>query len=432
MAWTLIRNATLIDGTGSGPLADGAVLLKDDRIHTVGRLQSVPHPDADVVEIDAAGGTVLPGLIDAHVHLMLEMDEMMKLLATPFSLPFYRAIDTMRRTLDAGITTVRDAAGADVGLKQAVEQGLVDGPRMQISITALSTTGGHLDFWLPSGNQMELLVPHPGLPSGICDGVENVRRKVREVLRAGAEVIKVCSTGGVMSPTDHPDFTQFSQAELEVMVEEGRFRRGTKVMAHAQGAEGVKNALRAGVHSIEHGIHLDDEAIELMLEHGAFLVPTLLAPQAVIEQAEATGTMPEWALRKSQETLHAHRDSIRRAHEAGVKIAMGTDAGVMRHGTNLRELGLMCDHAGMTPMEALVATTRTAAECLGWHARVGTLEAGKMGDVVVASVDPLADIHALQPSTVALVVKGGRVVKNTLPSRRRAQTHEVEALAGTA
>jgi imidazolonepropionase-like amidohydrolase len=336
---------------------------------------------------------------------------LMKVATTPFSMNFYLAIGYLRRTLDAGITSVRDAGGADLGLKRALEGGLIDGPRLQISIVPLSITGGHLDFWLPSGERLGLFTPHPGLPSGICDGVEEVRKKVREVLRAGADVIKVCSTGGVLSPTDHPEFTQFTPEELGVMVQEGAYRRGVKVMAHAQGSEGIKNAVRAGIHSIEHGIYLDDEAIELMLARGTFLVPTLLAPQAVIEQAEKTGNISEWALRKSKEVLQAHRDSIKRAHKAGVKIAMGTDAGVMPHGMNLRELGLMHDHAGMSPMETIVATTRTAAECLGWQDRVGTLEAGKLADVTITTVDPLADIHALTPETVTRVLQGGRVVK---------------------
>ncbi|HVA57740.1 MAG TPA: amidohydrolase family protein [Gemmatimonadaceae bacterium] len=411
MTYTLIRNGTLIDGTGAAPVPNGAVLIKDDRIEAAGRLESLRRPAGAVAEIDAGGGTILPGLIDAHVHATMQNEGMMKHATTPFSLNFYLAVGYLRRTLDAGITTVRDAGGADLGLKRALEMGLIEGPRMQISITPLSITGGHLDFWLPSGQELGLFTPHPGLPSGICDGVDEVRKKVREVLRAGAEVIKVCSTGGVLSPTDHPEFTQFSPEELAVMVQEGAFRRGVKVMAHAQGAEGIKNAVRAGIHSIEHGIYLDDEAIELMLARGTFLVPTLLAPQAVIEQAEQTGMISEWALRKSKEVLQAHRDSIRHAHKAGVKIAMGTDAGVMPHGTNLRELGLMCDHAGMLPMESLVATTRVAAECLGWQDRVGTLAAGKLADVTVTAIDPLVDIHALTPATIRLVVQGGRVVK---------------------
>jgi len=315
----------------------------------------------------------------------------------------------MRRTVEAGITSVRDAGGADAGVKQAVEQGLVLGPRMQISITPLTITGGHGDGWMLSGNEFMLFPPYPGNPDGRCNGVEEVRKKVREVLRAGAEVVKVHATGGVLSPRDHPEFTQFSEEELRVMVQEAAYRRGVKVMAHAQGAEGVKNAIRAGIYSIEHGIYLDDEAIELMLQHGTFLVPTLIAPLAVLEAGEKGG-MPEYGVRKAREVVEAHGDSIGRAHKAGVKIAMGTDAGVMPHGTNLRELGLMIN-IGMTPMEAIVATTRTAAECLGWQDRVGTLEPGKLADVVITRSDPLKDIRSLENvENIAVVMKDGQIV----------------------
>jgi imidazolonepropionase-like amidohydrolase len=247
--------------------------------------------------------------------------------------------------------------------------------------------------------------------------VEEVRKKVREVLRAGAEVVKICATGGVLSPTDHPEFTQFSPEELDVIVREAAYRRGVRVMAHAQGVEGIKNAIRAGIYSIEHGIFLDDEAIELMLKHGTFLVPTLLAPLSVLEQGEAGG-MPEYGIRKARETIEIHSDSISRAHKAGVKIAMGTDAGVMPHGTNLRELGLMCN-IGLTPMEAIVATTKVAAECLGWQDRVGTIESGKLADIVIAKTNPLQDIRSLEKvSNIAVVMKDGKIVKD----RRSANT----------
>jgi imidazolonepropionase-like amidohydrolase len=253
---------------------------------------------------------------------------------------------------------------------------------------------------------------YPGSPDGICNGVEEVRKKTREVLRAGADIVKVHSTGGVLSPTDHPEFTQFSQEELEVMVQEAKFRRNVKVMAHAQGAEGIKNAVRAGIHSIEHGIYLDDEAIELMLKHGTYLVPTLLAPVSVLEAAENSDAMPEYGVRKCREVVDVHRESVAKAYKAGVRIAMGTDAGVMPHGTNLRELGLMCE-IGMTPMEAIVATTKTAAECLGWEDRLGTLEAGKLADVVIAAADPVSDVRSLEnPDNIAVVMKGGKVVKD--------------------
>jgi len=411
MAISLVRNATLIDGTGAAPLRDAVVLVKDGRIEAVGHADRIEVPPGAIDDIDAAGGCLLPGLIDAHVHLVIEGINLARDMATPFSMRFYQSVEHMRRTLDAGVTTVRDAGGADAGLKQAVDSGVVPGPRVQISIAVLTITGGHVDFWMRSGNEFRLFPPYPGFPDGRCDGVDGVRQRVREVLRAGADVIKVCATGGVLSPTDHPEFTQFSPEELEVIVREAAYRRGTRVMAHAQGVEGIKNALRAGVQSIEHGIYLDDEAIELMIERGVFLVPTLLAPVAVLEIGERGG-MADHAVDKAREVIDAHRDSISRAHKAGVKIAMGTDAGVMPHGTNLRELGLMVD-IGLTPMEAIVATTRTAAECLGWQDRIGTIEQGKIADLVITKTDPLRDIRSLaDTSNIVLVMKEGKVVKD--------------------
>ena len=226
-------------------------------------------------------------------------------------------------------------------------------------------------------------------------------------------IIRVCLTGGVLSPTDHPEFTQFSLEELKVIVEEARFRKGVRVMAHAQGAEGIKQAVRAGIHSIEHGIFLDDEAIDLMKENGTFLVPTLLAPVSVLELAEESG-MPDSAVEKSKGVIEIHKESVTKAHKAGVKIAMGTDAGVMPHGLNLRELELMTD-VGMTPMEAIVATTKTAAECLGWEDKVGTLEKGKLADIVIVKGNPLEDIASLADTdTIQYVVKDGKVEKDTL------------------
>lgn len=408
MGNVLIHNGTLIDGNGRSPLKNAAVLVQGNKITAVGRKDDIILPNDDITMIDARGGTILPGLIDTHVHIMFEGMNIPQMMTTPFSLNFYKAQQYMRRTIDAGITSVRDAAGADLGVKQAIEQGYIVGPRLQISITALSITGGHGDGWMPSGSNFDLFPPYPGMPSNICDGVEEVRKKVREVLRAGADIIKVCSTGGVLSPTDHPEFTQFSLEELEVMVQEAAYRRGVKVMSHAQGTEGVKNAVLAGIHSIEHGIFLDDEVIDLMVERGTFLVPTLLAPVAVLEMAN----MPEYGVRKARETIEIHSESIGKAYRAGVKIAMGTDAAVMPHGTNLRELGLMCS-IGMSPMEALVATTKVAAECLGWEDRLGTLEAGKLADIVIAKTDPLADIRSLENNdNVVLVMQDGKVLKD--------------------
>ena len=412
MGYSLLANGTLIDGTGTKPVKNAAILLDGRYIRTVGPADALTLPNTQITEIDAAGGYIMPGFIDTHVHMMVESINFQQMTATPLSLNFYKALGSMRRTLDAGITSVRDAGGADLGVKQALEQGLIEGPRMQISISMLSVTGGHGDSWTPSGIDLDLFPPYPGRPDGICDGVDSVRRKVREVLRAGADVVKVASTGGVLSPTDHPEYTQFSPEELAVIVQEAQYRRGTKVMAHAQGAEGVKNAVRAGVHSIEHGIYLDDEAIELMLKHGTYLVPTLLAPVSVVQIAEAAGTMPEYGVRKAKEVVDIHRESVRRAYKAGVKIAMGTDAGVMPHGTNLSELGLLCS-IGLSPLKVISAATQNSAECMGWSDWVGTVEPNKVADIIVSKADPLSDIHVLEnPDNIILVMKDGVIIKD--------------------
>ncbi|GJQ34988.1 MAG: hydrolase [Anaerolineaceae bacterium] len=411
MSSILIRNGTLIDGTGKAPLADAAVLVKDNLILDVGQGRNIRQPDTEVTEIDAGGGYILPGMIDTHVHVMLEGVNIARDMVTPFSMRFYNSVNYLKNTIDAGITSVRDAGGADAGVKQAVESGVIVGPRLQISISVLTITGGHGDGWMRSGMEYDLFMPYPGFPSCRVDGVEDCRRKVREVLRAGADVIKICSTGGVLSPTDHPEFVQFSPEELEVIVREASYRRGVKVMSHAQGAEGVKNAIRAGIHSIEHGIYLDNEAIELMLKHGTFLVPTLLAPIAVLEAGEKGG-MPEYGVRKAREVVEIHSESISRAHKAGVRIAMGTDAGVMPHGTNLRELGLMVN-VGMSPMETIIATTKKAAECLGWEDKVGTIETGKLADIILVKTNPIQDIRSLEKvDNISLVMKDGRIVKD--------------------
>jgi len=411
MSLSLLRNGALIDGTGRTPVRDGAVLIEDRHIRAAGTASTVHAPDGDVRVIDVQGGWILPGFIDAHVHVMGEGMNLEAMLTTPFSLTFFKAAGYLRQTIEAGITTVRDAGGADLGVKQAVDDGLVVGPRLQISVTPLTTTGGHGDGWLPSGYSLNL--SYPGRPDGRCDGVEAVRAKVREVLQAGADVIKVFATGGVISPTSHPESSEFTPEELAVMVQEGAQRRGVKVMAHAQGTAGIKNAVRAGVHSIEHGIFLDDEAIELMLEHGTYLVPTLVAPLGILAAAETAGNVPEYALRKVRDVMDAHKVSVARAYRAGVTVAMGTDSGVAPHGTNLRELRQMCD-IGMTPMEAIVASTKVGAECLGWEDRVGTLVPGRLADVVVVRKDPLEDIRSLEdPDDIVLVIKDGRIVKDS-------------------
>jgi imidazolonepropionase-like amidohydrolase len=244
------------------------------------------------------------------------------------------------------------------------------------------------------------------MPSSIVDGVDEARRKIRELVRNGADVIKIATSGGVLSPRDSPDQPGFSVEEIEVMVAEAS-AAGLWVMSHAQAAVGIKNAVRAGVRSIEHGIYLDDEAIALMLEHGTYLVPTLVAPTGVLRAAEAGVPIPENVLEKSAAVIDAHRDSFRRAVEAGVKIAMGTDSAVTPHGENLRELELMAQ-CGMPPADVLVATTRTAAELMGLERELGTIEAGKRADLVGISGDPF-DFAELR-ERIACVYQDGRLV----------------------
>jgi len=278
---------------------------------------------------------------------------------------------------------------------------------MQISIRMLSQTGGHGDEWLPSGSEVVMFPDYPGSPSSIVDGAEEMRKKVRELIRDGADVIKVATTGGVLSPSDDPRHAHFTMDELTVLVSEAA-SAGRWVMAHAQGSTGIKNAIRAGIRSIDHGIFLDDEALDLMLQKGTYLVPTLVAPRGVIESAEQGQQIPEASLRKAKETIEIHSESFRRAVAAGVKIAMGTDSGVTPHGQNLRELPLMVE-GGMTPEQALIATTATAAELMGLERELGTLEPGKRADVVVVDGDPL-DVEKLADRVVAVYKDGRRVL----------------------
>lgn len=388
MARTLIRGGTVVDGRGGEP-AVADVALEDGRIVEVGR-----GLDGDEA-VDAGGMTVLPGLFDCHVHVTMDGPDLLRSLGQPFSYQFFRAAANLSATLDCGITTVRDAGGADLGVKTAVDDGLVEGPRMQIAITILSQTGGHNDQWVPSGCSLELVGGgHPGQPSPIVDGPEEMRRKVRELVRAGADVIKVCTSGGVLSPRDDPRHAHFRDDELLVCVTEAaaadRF-----VMAHAQATDGIKAAIRTGIRSVEHGIFLDDEAIAMMLERGTWLVPTLVAPHAVLEAAAGGARVPPESLRKAEEVVGYHADSFARAVAAGVRVAMGTDSGVGVHGTNLTELELMAK-GGMAPLEVWRATTSSAAELMGLGDELGALEPGKRADVVLLAGDPtdLGDLKA--------------------------------------
>jgi imidazolonepropionase-like amidohydrolase len=402
MTRLLIQGGQVFDSVGgTATIAD--IVLEGDRIVDVGTSL-----DGDGA-IDAKGLAVYPGFIDSHVHFMADGDlDPMSTIRTPFSMNFYLAAERMRRTLATGITTVREAGGSDLGVKEAQASGLIAGPSMQISIAILSQTGGHGDDWEVCGAFLPGIISgaHPGKPANIVDGPEEMRKKVRELLRAGADVIKVCTSGGVLSPRDDPRHGHFRAAELDVLVAEAG-AAGKWVMAHAQATDGIKSAVRAGIRSIEHGIYLDDEAIEMMLERGTYLVPTLIAPMGVLEAVDRGVAVPPYAIDKARMVIETHRESIRTAIAAGVKVAMGTDAGVMPHGQNLRELEQMAA-CGMTPAQALIATTSTAAALLGVDDDRGAIEVGKRADLVIASGDAL-DITALG-ARIRTVLQDGRVV----------------------
>jgi imidazolonepropionase-like amidohydrolase len=388
----------------TGSLEEADLVIEDGRIGGVGR-----GLDGDE-SVDVSGRALLPGLFDCHTHVVLSDIDIWRFLQQPFSLRFYIAEKNLAATLGIGITSIRDAGGADLGMKTAVETGMIAGPRMQISITMISQTGGHGDEWLPSGGNAPLFVDYPGSPPSIVDGPEEMRRKVRELIRDGADVIKVATSGGVLSPRDDPRHAHFRMDELEALVSEAS-AAGRWVMAHAQATEGIKNAIRAGIRSIDHGVYLDDEAISMMLERGTYLVPTLVAPQGVIDAAAAGASIPEASLDKAKGVVEVHRESFRKAVEAGVKVAMGTDSGVTPHGENLRELVLMAE-GGMTPARAITATTLTAAELMGLDGQLGSLEAGKRADVVVIEGDPF-DLKTLAERIEAVYKDGRRVIDRT-------------------
>ncbi len=394
---TLLSGGMVFDGTDA-PVTQADVVIEDGRVLEVG-----PGLDGDEA-VDVTGSSLLPGLFDCHVHVAFRHEDfdLTRTLHEPFTYHFFKLAETLRWYLELGITTIRDASGADAGMRKALEDGTLLGPRVQISVNMLSITGGHSDEWLPSGARGIYGALYPGLPDGVCDGVEGVTTKTREVIRAGADVIKIASSGGFLSPGDDPGAPHFSEAEVRAIVEAAA-DLGRPVMSHAHGAEGIKRAVRAGVRSIEHGTFLDAEGVDLMLEKGTWLVPTLTAGDTTDEMANDP-KIPEPVRDKLRTLGRPELDAFRMAAEAGVKVGMGTDCPVAPHGTNLRELVLMAEN-GYTPQQALIAATSSAAELLGLRDELGTLEAGKRADVVVVEGDAF-DFEKL-PERIRAVYKDG-------------------------
>ncbi len=405
----VLKAARLIDGTGAPPISNAVVVVTDNKITAVGDARSVRVP-AGAKVIDLGDVTLLPGFIDAHTHLVgrvLGDPEGDTSVVRDYD-SFAAIISVMhaRDTLMAGFTSVRNVGSSgrfdDMALRKAINEGWIIGPRMETAGHAIGITGGHCD---ENGFRPGLIQLGP--MDGVANGPEEIRAAVRYQIKYGADVIKTCATGGVLSEGDAVGATQYSFEELKALVDEAN-KLDRKVAAHAHGTEGIKLAVRAGVSSIEHGSFLDEEGARMMVERGTFLVPTLSAAEAV-ERAAKTGVLKGLRAEKALAAAAAVRHSIKLAVANKIQIALGTDAGVIPHGTNAREFFLMVDWGGMSPMESIMAGTMNGARLLGWDKNLGSLTVGKWADIVAVSGDPLKDIHAMERSV--FVMKNGVVYR---------------------
>jgi len=406
----VLKAARLFDGKSNALVKPGIVVVSDGKIVAAGSSANVP-AGATVIELGDA--TLLPGFIDAHTHLTMmyredytraELEGLQKTVAE-------MAIETTTNasvTLQAGFTTVRDVGSGhflDVGLRNAIDSGVVPGPRMLVSVHAIGATGGHCDY---NGFREGLFGKESGPEVGVVNGADQVRQAVRLAHKYGATVIKTCATGGVLSMVDAVDAPQLTQAELDALVSEAH-NLNLKTAAHAHGAEGAKRAIRAGIDSIEHGSFLDNEALNMMKERGTYLVPTLLAPQGLGEQMAKKANIPPTIREKAERAMKAAPETFKGALAKGVKIGLGTDAAVYPHGRNAEEFHLMVD-LGMKPIDALKAGTSADADLLGMSDKIGTLEAGKIADVVAVPGDPVENIR--QTEHVIFVMKDGVIYRN--------------------
>jgi len=396
----VIRAGKLLDVKTGKALSDQAIVIEGDKIVSVGAASSAPS-DATVIKLSNA--TVLPGLIDAHTHLTFNPTFGYEMLGISVPREALIGAHNAKVTLEAGITTVRNVGArgySDVALRDAINAGDVPGPRMLVSGPALSITGGHCDNDL-------LPYEYHATSDGAADGIENVQHKTREIIKYGADLIKVCATGGVLSKGDDPNASQYTLEEMKAIVADAH-RLGRKVAAHAHGAQGVIWASEAGVDSVEHGHLMNDAAIAALKKNGTYLVPTLYLVDWQRENAGKVN-LPEFAKAKMELVSQVGKTNAKKAFEAGVKIGMGTDAAVYPHGLNAHELAVYVN-LGMTPLQAIQTATVNDADLLGWADRIGTIEAGKWADMIAVDGDPLQDITTLQH--VKFVMKGGEVVKN--------------------
>jgi imidazolonepropionase-like amidohydrolase len=399
----VVRAGRLLDVKTGNVLTNQAIVIQGDKIVSVGPSASAKAA-ADATVVDLPNATVLPGLIDAHTHITFNQgDTGYSALGISVPREALTGAKNARITLMAGFTTVRNVGASgfsDVALRDAINAGDVPGPRMLVSGPALGITGGHCDNNL-------LPFDYHQTDEGVADGIENVQHKVREIIKYGADVIKICATGGVMSKGDDPNASQYTLEEMKAIVAEAH-RLGRKVAAHAHGAQGVQWASEAGVDSIEHGHLMNDASVATLKKNGTYLVPTLYLMDWHKENA-ARSNLPDYVRRKMEMVSAAGQSNVKKAFAAGVKIGFGTDAAVYPHGLNGHEFAVYV-RLGMTPLQAIQTATVNDADLLGWSDKVGTLEAGKFADIIAVDGDPLKDVATLQ--NAKFVMKGGEVVKN--------------------
>ncbi|MGA8224526.1 MAG: amidohydrolase family protein [Candidatus Acidiferrales bacterium] len=399
-----VKAGKILDVRTGNYLSDQIIWIEGDRIKAVGNAAEITKQlPANVKVIDLSKATVLPGLIDCHVHLTGSPYLLGPIgMHTSYPREALLGARNARVTLEAGFTTVRNVGAggyADIALRDAIKAGDVPGPRMLASGPALSITGGH-------GDENFLAPQYHATGDGVADGVDGVTAKVRENIKYGADVIKFMATGGVLSEGDNPASAQYSPEEMKAIIETAH-GLGRKVAAHAHGAAGIKYAVLAGVDSIEHGSYINDEDIQLMKQHGTYLVPTVYLGDWLMENYQLLGLTPN-VIEKMKVVLPIARQNLAHAFQQGVKVAFGTDATVYPHGLNAHEFAVMVK-MGMTPLGSIQAATVNAADLLGWSDRVGTLEAGKFADIIAVQGDPVADVRVLE--SVQFVMKGGEVVR---------------------
>ncbi|HEY1159058.1 MAG TPA: amidohydrolase family protein [Terracidiphilus sp.] len=398
---TLVRAGHLLD-VKTGKLADGqTIVVVGETIQSIAPTDQVQAQAADTV-VDLGGLTVLPGLIDVHTHLTYNPDfDPYRELTSTDAKEAINGVVNARTTLLAGFTSVRNVGAGgytDVDLRDAINAGQIAGPHMLVSGPALGITGGHCDDNL-------LPIKYHAVGDGVADGIAAVQQKVRQNIKYGSDLIKICATGGVLSKGDDPQAAQYTLEEMKAIVADAH-RLGRKVAAHAHGAQGILWATEAGVDSIEHGSYINDEAIAEMKKDGTYLVPTLYLEDWIIEK----GNLPPFYHQKMVDVSAVAKSNIKHAMQAGVKIAMGTDAAVYPHGLNAHELDVYVNQLGMAPLAALQTATVNAADLMGWSAKTGTLEAGKWADIIAVEKNPLDDVRVLE--NVKFVMKAGVVYKN--------------------